>query len=265
MKGTRTMLGLAAAVAAALAAPTTARAQIPFSCGFASSAVGAIQVSPMVQVCVNGELYSFTAFRQVGKLLVMPTQTVNLAPGALFTVGASYDPDPSVVFTFGSVLPAGFGPLTFDAYFTTPVVGGPYNTASSSGTLGVTATGVLGAATGQVTNGTYPTYISGYADLMNLGVDTGTGTCTVSTPPSPNSTSCNPPGATNTIAPISPTFLTARLSYTHETLGVGASSASFTGAVDLTASAVPEPATIGLLAAGLLVIGGAAARRRREG
>lgn len=261
---------LIALFTAALVAPAVATAQIPIPC-LATAARGVMPATqaytplaaigaPSVDVCVNGQYFSFTQFLTRGKEVLLPTQLVNLGNGASFTISATFNADPFAIFAFGSVLPGGFGPVSFDAWFTTPVVGGPYDAASSSGTLGVTATDASGGVTtGSASAGTYPAYISGWAPYpgTNLGVDIGSGVCSVGTPPSPNSLSCDPAPASNTFAPISPAFLTAYLSYTHTTVGAGASSVGWTGAVELTATAVPEPATLGLMLAGgvLLLVG----------
>jgi hypothetical protein len=258
------MRGWSVGLALLAAVPGVASAQggpLTPSCALAASVVA---VDPSVVVCVNGEAYQIRGIVPFGKLFQLPTTVVSLGNGASFSVQATFDPDPSVNFVFGSVLPFGFGPLDFDVFFVTPVIGGPYNHASSSGTLGVTANGSNGA-TGQTANFSYPAYISGYADVMNLGVDTGTGVCAVSTPPTPNSVSCNPPGASNTFAPITPLTLTARLNYTHATPAGGAGAVStvgWTGGVFLDVTAVPEPSTVSLVVAGVLVLAAAARRRR---
>jgi hypothetical protein len=255
---------VAAVVLAAIPAGSTAQAPPPPDGCFRTAAAG--PGTSAVYVIVNGECRSFNDLIQYsGKLSILPTQTVDLGNGASFTLSAAFDADPASTFTFGSVLPVGFGPFTFDAYFVTGVVGGPYNHASSSGTLGVTANGAVGA-TGLVTAGLYPAYISGYGDAANLGVDTGIGPCTISAVPSPpQSISCDPPGASNSFAPMTPSFLTARLSYTHATPAAGPGSVStvgWTGGVFLDATAVPEPGTVSLVVSGLLVLGVVARRRR---
>lgn len=268
---------LTLALAATLATPTAAWAQ-QIICGNNTldlsfiAAPGRLAVTPQlalptVNVCVNGSLFPILGVVQRGNLAFLPTTIVNLGNGASFNVSASFDGDPFSNFTFGSVLPAGFGPLNFDVYFTTAVVPGAYTTATSSGTLGVTATSASNTApatTGIVSQGTYPSYISGYGDATNLGVDTGMGTCSITTTTSA-STSCNPPGAANTFAPISPAFLTAYLSYSHNTTGSGSSTVGWTGGVTLNeaVTTTPEPATVALMASGLVAVAGAARLRRR--
>ena len=250
-------------VAAALCAPGVARA------GTAACPLGGVghpfASSPIniVSVCANGQLFQFTGFIGNGKPFTLPTTTINLGNGASFTVSAAINADPFSSFTFGSIIPTGFGPFTFDAFFTTLLAPGSYNFASSIGTLGITTSGA--AATGSVTNDGQPFYITGYGGTTNLGVSTGAGACTATTPPNPNAASCNPSGATKTFAPIGPSTLTARLNYTQNTTGAGGlSSVAFTGSVNLGNTAiVPEPATFGLVFGGMLLIGGASYRRKR--
>ncbi|MBV9881285.1 MAG: PEP-CTERM sorting domain-containing protein [Gemmatirosa sp.] len=260
-------------LAASLGAPAVASAGIVVNpCpvnigsipGYSLASPISITALPTVLVCANGKPYALSNIIVRGKLAILPTTVIDLGGGASFTVSADFNSDPFSSFTFGSIIPNGFGPVTFDAYFSTPVAPGSYNNASSSGTLGITTTGPNGSD-GQVSAGTYPFYIEGLADATNLGVDTGSGTCDVLTPPSPNSGSCNPPGASNTFAPISPALLTAHLSYTHNTLVSGSSAVGWTGSVQLNASTVPEPATLGLVVAGVLMIGGVGYRRSRNG
>ena len=254
--------------AIALLAPVAAHAGTPSCNNSAPNPFGDFtpRNSPAVLICAGGSLFTFTAFNTEGKLRFLPSTTLKLAGNASITLSATFNSDPFVSFTFGSVLPSGFGPLAFDALFVTPVVGGPYNNAKSVGTLGLTESGV-GATTGTVSQGSLPNYITGFADATNLNVGTGTGTCTVSTPPANNSTTCNPPGASNNFAPISPSNLSARLSYMQNATGVEAiSTASWTGTVSLNAvsTTAPEPTTIALMFVGLAIVGGAGYRRNRN-
>jgi hypothetical protein len=258
-------------LAMALALPAASRAQAPCERTAATLAlsdlithsIAAPLTMPSVVVCANGHAYRLPALT-MGAVAQSRPMRVDLGRGASFTFSAAFDSDPFSSFTFGSILPGGFGPLSFDAFFTTPVVPGAYTTATSSGTLDITTTG--SQTTGIVTAGTYPFYISGLGDMTNLGVDTGTGACSVSTPPTPNSGSCDPAGASSTFAAISPSFLTAHLSYTHNTIGAGSSTVSWTGSVVLDVAppptTVPEPASVTLVLGGLLLLGGVGFGRR---
>ncbi|MEP6763827.1 MAG: PEP-CTERM sorting domain-containing protein [Gemmatimonadaceae bacterium] len=224
------------------------------------------KTGPSVLICAGGTLFSFTTFTTQGKLQILAPTRLNLSGNASILVSATFNSDPFVSFMFQSILPSGFGPLLFDVMFTTPVIGGGYNNATSVGTLGLSETGV-GATTGTVSQGSQQTYIGGFADATNLNVGTGTGTCSVSTPPISNSTTCNPPGASSNFAPISPSNLIARLSYSQNATGVEAlSTASWSGTVTLNSvtTTAPEPSTIALMFVGLMVVGGAGYRRNRK-
>lgn len=250
-------LSMVFAVPALLLFATPARAQN------ACSRVGAGAV-PGVTVCVNGTAVDIPAASFKGKVGLLPTTTFDLGGGASFYVGANFNSDPSSIFTFGSVIPGGFGPVSFDAYFTTPVIGGPYNFAHSFYTAALALTSAVGAgsSTGTISNGSYPTYLSGFTNLGSLGVDVGTGPCTVATPSAVN---CTPGDQTNALAPFSPTFLTAHLSYTQSTTGTGAtSSVGFVGGVEILdiTTVTPEPATIVMLSVGLLLLGALGRQKR---
>ncbi len=221
------------------------------------------ELRPSVLVCVNGVRYNFDVSVD-GKFGFLRTTTISLGTGASFTVGARFNSDPFTNFTFSSTIPGGFGNVNFDLYFTTPVIGGPYNSALSNYTSSLTLTSAIGggASSGSIFSGSYPAYFSGTTNLGSLGVDVGSATCTVSTA----STFVCPPGSkTNSFAPITPSALNARLSYAQGTQGVGASStADWAGGVEITnaTTTVPEPSIVAMLAIGLLALGGVARQRR---
>mgnify|MGYP006952645447 CR=1 FL=1 len=117
------------ALAVTLAAPATAWAGVaPLPCDVGSTGFGALRVGTpqplavvpnlVATVCVNGRRIDFVDFlvndkRGGGVTYTLPMQTVDLGNGASFEIGATLNPDPFVIFSFGSVLPSGFGPLTF--------------------------------------------------------------------------------------------------------------------------------------------------------
>lgn len=247
------------AVPALLAFTVPVRAQTPCSTTGIGAPAGVI-------VCVNGRSINIPDVSFKGKLGLLPTTTFDLGNGASFYVGANFNSDPFSLFTFGSIIPAGFGSVSFDAYFTTPVIGGPYNFAHSYYTSALALTSAVGAgpSSGTISNGTYPTYLSGLGNVTSLGVDVGSGPCTVSVPSAIN---CTPGDMTNTLVPFSPTFLTAHLSYTHNTTGTGAtSSVGFVGGVEIldVTTIAPEPATVMFMSVGLLLIGGVARKKRNS-
>ncbi len=218
---------------------------------------------PTVTVCANGKVYEIPNVKVDGNLGFLQKTTIDLGGGASFTVSANFDSDPSSLFSFGSTIPGGFGVVNFDAYFTTPVVGGPYNFAHSYYTADLTLIGVVGvsAPSAFYAVGTFPTYVSGYTELGPLGVDVGSATCSLSVP---STISCPPGDKTNTVSPITPTTLTARLSYSQGTNGTGAiSTANFQGGVELTnvTTVTPEPTAIAMMSVGLLLLGGVVRKR----
>jgi len=252
----------AAMIAAMVLVPTAAHAGVAIDCSAGVNPFASTKV-PGISVCVNNELFMLTEFTGTGKPYRMDTATRNFLTGGSFTLSAIYNNDPFVSFTFSSVVLKTFGIVNFDVWFSTPVVGGGYTNASSAGTLNVTADGLN--ANGFVNNGGYPSYISGYADATNLNVNTGSGVCSAATAGAATTatTACNPPGASSSFAPISPSVLSSRLSYV-QSAGSGVSTASWTGIVSLTSTTVPEPATVTLIVAGLFAIGAVRLRRNRS-
>ncbi|MGV3708819.1 MAG: PEP-CTERM sorting domain-containing protein [Gemmatimonas sp.] len=253
----QTRIACAVGIVAALSGFVPASAQI--RCGNEEQ-IGVNAESPSVTVCANGNRYDIEGVLQDGKLGLLRPTKIDLGNGASFNLDAAFDADPFIAFTFASILPAGFGPLSFDVYFSTPVVGGPYNYAMSNYTSAIAGTIPVGAAggTGSISAGTNPFYLSGLGNATNLGVDVGTATCSVTMTAVVN---CPPGNAANSFAPFSPSTLTAHLSYTHSHTGVGSSSANFMGRVDLLSTTVPEPSTLVLMCISIVLVGAAARRR----
>lgn len=220
-------------------------------------------IGPTVAVCVNHtDLYTFRVLED-GPISSLSFGTQSLGDGASFSVSAQMDRDPFAHFQFVSVLPSGFGPISYDAWFTTGVAPVPYGAASSFGFAFVSSSGSAAGgpgAGGVVSQGTYPSYISGSTDLGSLGVDLGTDVCQVAVTPYQNTSFCNHGTTHSAFGSVIPTVLTARLSYTHATQGTGSSTVTWRGGVDLYSTTVPEPATFWLLVAGALVLVGVRAR-----
>lgn len=252
---------LALAIPMALMSPSMSNAQS--NCGFQSTDTPA--VGPTVTVCANGRQYVVPSVNVDGKFGILPNTTVQLGGGASFSVGATFNSDPFANFTFGSIIPAGFGVVSFDAFFSTPVIGGPYNNAHSYFTSSITLTNPVGAsaASGTISAGTSSSYVSGFTNFGFLPVDVGSGACTVNVV---STVICPPGDKSSGIAPISPNLLTARLSYSHGTTGpTGASSAvSWQGGVELNnvTTVTPEPSTVALMTMGLIVVGAVTRRKR---
>jgi hypothetical protein len=139
-------------------------------------------------------------------------------------------------------------------------VPGFYSSATS--TIGFSATSVTGTTT-VANSAVYPTFVSGYgtlgAALTNLGVDLGTTPCVASGAPA--TTTCNEGTASNSFAPAFYDNLEALITYTQDN---AASTVAFSGAVTLDQATVvtPEPATLVLVAIGLIAIGVSARRHK---
>jgi hypothetical protein len=203
---------------------------------------------------------------QRGKLLhIDATFLTALAQG---TIHVTINQDPFVNFSLATTNLVA-GPTFMQFTFGAPIVPGLYSSATSSLSGGLTA-GVgaaavtnVGPAPFLVGNGTVfgvpvPPSIPG-----NLGVDIGFGPCVTAAPPAlPTSVNCPALPAAGAFA-FAPTFyndLDATVTYDQSGL---LSQATFNGRVDLF-SAVPEPATVSLLLAGVLALGAGAAVRRRQ-
>ncbi|MEO5818217.1 MAG: PEP-CTERM sorting domain-containing protein [Gemmatimonadaceae bacterium] len=259
---TRTIL-LAAAV---LLAPAAAVAQggLP-SCNTnaTTSPFGSARLtSPFLWAFVNNEctdLSSYIVSAQGGQVWSVNSPTLQLGAGSV-QVRSVFDSDPFITFGATTINLSG-SPVTFAFLFGTPVIPGSYDMATSTGGVSVT-NGARGTTTVS-TSGIHPTFISGYGTVgfspTNLGVDLGTASCIASGVPFTVTTTCNQGTTTNSFGPTFYDNLEGLLTYTQDDLS---SVASWSGAVTLTVSATPEPATIGLFGVGLVAIGGVARRRR---
>jgi hypothetical protein len=255
----------AAAAALLWASPGTAQqvssqVRLPSAgCG-ASAGVGG---APYFAVLVNGECADLSSnFQPTGRPGVWTGDVDVTVGGAHFDINATFDADPFI--TFGStVTNLGAGPITYSFLFSVPIVPGFYNVATSTGGVSVT-NGTGGTATVD-NSAVYPTYISGYGTLggvpTNLGVDIGTSPCTAG-PGVPLTVTrvCDQGNASNVFADTFYDGLEALLTYTQTDV---ASVASWSGGVTLNFNAVPEPATVGLVAAGLFATAWATRRRRQ--
>jgi hypothetical protein len=239
-------------------APATAVAQggLP-SCGTPSAS------SPFVWAFANSACRDLSSYLvSVGNgVWTLNTPTLEVGRGKV-QVNGMLDSDPFI--TFGATTTNLIaGPVTYAFLFGTPIVPGLYTGATSTG--GVTVTNGASGNSTVATSGIHPTYISGYGTVgltpTNLGVDLGTAPCNATGVPFTVTTVCNQGSTANTFAPTFYDNLEALLTYTQDdTFSV----ASWSGAVTLTTSTIPEPATFGLFGMGLVVIGGFATRRRNS-
>jgi len=243
--------------AAVLFAPATAMAQggLP-TCGTPSS------TSPFAWAFANNACRDLSSYwvSQGNGVWALNTPKLELGNAVIQLTGL-LDQDPFISFGATTTNLSGSA-ITFAFLFGTPIVPGLYTAATSTGGVSVT-NGVRGTTT-VATSGVHPTYISGYGTVgfvpTNLGVDLGTAPCIASGVPLTVTTTCNQGTTSNSFSPTFYDNLEALLTYTQDDV---ASVASWSGAVTLT-TATPEPATIGLFATGLLVIGGFGVRRRKS-
>lgn len=219
----------------------------------ANIVVGTQTLDLLPCLITDGKLSSLTAFFTTG-----------LATG---TISVSMNADPFVNFSVATTT-LGAGPTFFQLTFGTFVVPTQYDAATSS--LSGSLTNGVGTAT--VTNAGATPFLVGNGTLAglpalpnvpgNLGVDVGSGPCTVG--PAAGSTTCPsvPANAANSFAPT--TFDGLRATLTYNQSGQ-LSQASFTGRVDIfPATTVPEPGTVALLATGLALVAGVGAARRKR-
>lgn len=254
--------------AAVILTPASAVAQngVPTSCNNNTTSspfgVAGNAISPFVWAFVNTvctDLSSYLVASTQAGVWTLNTPTLDLGSATL-QVRATLDGDPFI--TFGATTTNLSGSATTFAFlFGTPVIPGFYTNATSTGGVSVTD-GARGNTTVS-TSGIYPTYISGYGTVgfspTNLGVDLGTAPCNATGVPFTVTTVCNQGSLASSFAPTFYDNLEALLTYQQDDLS---SVASWSGAVTLTATVTPEPATIGLFGLGLVVIGGFARRRR---
>jgi len=234
--------------------------------GISSGSLGLAAVEPpppaLATVQVNDELLNLSkCIVDLGKFSILQARfTTDAGSGR---VDALMNTDPFI--TFGaSTINAVPGPVTYTFTFGTPIVPGFYDTATSTG--GVTITNGIGGTSNVTNSAVRPTYITGYGTLggfpTDLGVGLGTATCTAGPgAPGTKTTTCDQGGASNTFAPTFYNNLEAVLTYQQDDI---ASTVGWTGGITLTAAGVPEPASMSLVAMGMLLAGACGIVRRRR-
>jgi hypothetical protein len=256
--------------AAVMLVPAMAVAQggLP-SCGSnTSSPFASGLTSPVLWAFANDRCTDLSGYitpsASAGGVWTIDTPTIRVGAGSVQFKGV-FDSDPFISFGATTTNLSGTA-ITFAFLFGTPITPDLYATATSTG--GVSVTNGRRGTTTVSTSAVYPTYISGYGTVgfvpTNLGVDLGTAPCIASGPPSTVTTTCNQGTANNAFANTFYDNLEGLLTYTQDDLG---SVASWSGAVTLDKAepfSTPEPATLGLFATGLVVIGGFGIRRRKS-
>ena len=250
---------IAALTAAALTAPAAARAQVPVDiCG--PVAAGPYAFVRVGDVCTN--LSGLITLNTVTGLFNLTVRQLTVGAGLINTLDVVYDQDPSIDFgvNTSNLL---FNQTSYAFYFGTPIDPGQYRRAASTGGVNVTRT-LQDAAVSQDGGSRFITvYGSDGDDLIPIGVNIGTGTCSAGA----LSNTClypQPAGGprSNQFAPRFFDNLEVELVYAQDG---EASNADWNGRAEIFATSVtPEPTSLALVAAGgALLVGGARRRSRR--
>ena len=227
-----------------------------------NSAIGPTTVA---LVFVNGTCFNFSdSVKPIGDGKVLALSGNLATDEGLIQFHAVMNSDPVVNFgaTTTNVVA---GPVTYAFLFGTPIVPGIYNHATT--TAGVTVTNGDSGTSSVGVSALAPTYVQAFGTVgavpTNLGVDLGSAPCTAG-PGAPFTVThtCAQGTLAHTFAPTFYDNLEVLLTYTQtDSLSVS----SWSGAATLS-TVVPEPASMGLLAIGavLVALGYRAGSRRQR-
>lgn len=250
--------------AAVLLAPTAAAAQAP---SVVPGSCGRVEPGPYAYAVVGGTCANISPFMSLDAssgLFRLAAGDMPVGSAMIGSLTATFDADPFIAIA-ASTTNLTAGPTTYSFIFGTPIVPGFYSRATSTGSATVTP----GQGPGTMAQNGAEEFVSIFGStgpvLTSLGVDVGTGSCAADAAP----TTCDyPPGGGVAARDFPPLFfdnLELVLTYTQTGIGSQVTWTARGEILQASPAVVPEPATAGLVLAGLMsLLGARTVRRRRE-